>query len=129
MAMAEQLGERNGRPAACLKRSPGPASRPARPARAIAARAPGDALGRRPRTVDRHPDAFIAATGTHVVRPFTGFSLVPSQDDWLGLTGRIQNSQPQRGAVQLDIGSGALIADADGKQLGIAARPHPGQCL
>ena len=47
--------------------------------------------------------------------PFTGFSLVPSQDDWLGLTGRIQNSQPQHGAVQLDIGSGALIADADGK--------------
>ena len=47
--------------------------------------------------------------------PFTGFSLVPSQDDWLGLTGRIQNSQPQHGAVQMDIGSGALIADADGK--------------
>ena len=47
--------------------------------------------------------------------PFTGFSLVPSQDDWLGLTGRIQNSQPQHGSVQLDIGSGALIADADGK--------------
>ncbi|RUQ43159.1 hypothetical protein D8M30_17795, partial [Corynebacterium pseudodiphtheriticum] len=47
--------------------------------------------------------------------PFTGFSLVPSQDDWLGLTGRIQSSQPQHGSVQLDIGSGALIADADGK--------------
>lgn len=44
-----------------------------------------------------------------------GFSLVPSEDDWLGLTGRIQNSQPARGSVQLDIGSGALIADADGK--------------
>jgi predicted exporter len=40
---------------------------------------------------------------------------VPSQDDWLGLTGRIQNSQPQHGSVQLDIGSGALVADADGK--------------
>ena len=47
--------------------------------------------------------------------PFAGFSLVPSQDDWLGLTGRIQNSQPQHGSVQLDIGSGALVADADGK--------------
>jgi predicted exporter len=47
--------------------------------------------------------------------PFNGFSLVPSQDDWLGLTGRIQNSQPQHGAVQLDIGSGALIAEAYGK--------------
>ena len=61
-----------------------------------------------------HPDAFIQQRVQTLFDPFTGFSLVPSQDDWLGLTGRIQNSQPQRGAVQLDIGSGALIADADG---------------
>ncbi|VVO67792.1 MMPL family transporter [Pseudomonas fluorescens] len=62
-----------------------------------------------------HPDAFIQQRVEALFDPFTGFSLVPSQDDWLGLTGRIQNSQPQRGTVQLDIGSGALIADADGK--------------
>jgi len=62
-----------------------------------------------------HPDAFIQQRVQALFDPFTGFSLVPSQDDWLGLTGRIQNSQPQRGTVQLDIGSGALIADADGK--------------
>ncbi|MGP5567966.1 MAG: MMPL domain-containing protein [Pseudomonas helleri] len=62
-----------------------------------------------------HPDAFIQQRVQALFDPFSGFSLVPSQDDWLGLTGRIQNSQPQRGAVQLDIGSGALIADADGK--------------
>ena len=62
-----------------------------------------------------HPDAFIQQRVQALFDPFTGFSLVPSQDDWLGLTGRIQNSQPQRGAVQLDIGSGALVADADGK--------------
>ena len=62
-----------------------------------------------------HPDAFIQQRVQALFDPFTGFSLVPSQDDWLGLTGRIQNSQPQRGAVQLDMGSGALIADADGK--------------
>ncbi|MDL5592698.1 hypothetical protein QS468_08265 [Bacillus subtilis] len=62
-----------------------------------------------------HPDAFIQQRVQVLFDPFTGFSLVPSQDDWLGLTGRIQNSQPQHGAVQLDIGSGALIADADGK--------------
>ncbi|WP_124431206.1 MMPL family transporter [Pseudomonas orientalis] len=61
------------------------------------------------------PDAFIQQRVQSLFDPFTGFSLVPSQDDWLGLTGRIQNSQPQHGAVQLDIGSGALIADADGK--------------
>ncbi|CRL49249.1 MMPL family transporter [Pseudomonas sp. URMO17WK12:I11] len=62
-----------------------------------------------------HPDVFIQQRVQALFDPFTGFSLVPSQDDWLGLTGRIQNSQPQHGAVQLDIGSGALIADADGK--------------
>jgi len=62
-----------------------------------------------------HPDAFIQQRMQALFDPFTGFSLVPSQDDWLGLTGRIQNSQPKHGAVQLDIGSGALVADADGK--------------
>ncbi|MGY2439977.1 MMPL family transporter [Pseudomonas sp. SDO52101_S400] len=62
-----------------------------------------------------HPDALIQQRVQALFDPFTGFSLVPSQDDWLGLTGRIQNNQPQHGAVQLDIGSGTLIADADGK--------------
>ncbi|NVZ79589.1 hypothetical protein HX859_32300 [Pseudomonas gingeri] len=61
------------------------------------------------------PAAFIQQRLQALYDPFTGFSLVPSQDDWLGLTGRIQNSQPQRDAVQLDIGSGALVADADGR--------------
>ncbi|NWB90859.1 MMPL family transporter [Pseudomonas agarici] len=61
------------------------------------------------------PAAFIQQRLQALYDPFAGFDLVPSQDDWLGLTGRIQNSQPQRGAVQLDIGSGALVADADGK--------------
>ncbi|CAI8980923.1 Membrane protein [Pseudomonas sp. IT-P171] len=62
-----------------------------------------------------HPDTFIQQRVQALFDPFTGFSLVPSQDDWLGLAGRIQNSQPQHGSVQLDIGSGALVADADGK--------------
>ncbi|MCL9798599.1 MMPL family transporter [Pseudomonas sp. AKS31] len=62
-----------------------------------------------------HPDVFIQQRVQALFDPFSGFSLVPSQDDWLGLTGRIQNSQPQHGSVQLDIGSGTLIADADGK--------------
>ncbi|MDB6144083.1 MAG: rane protein exporter [Pseudomonas sp.] len=61
------------------------------------------------------PQAFIQQRVQSLFDPFTGFSLVPSQDDWLGLTGRIQNSQPQHGSVQLDIGSGALIANAEGK--------------
>ncbi|WP_434675768.1 MMPL family transporter [Pseudomonas sp. D3-10] len=61
------------------------------------------------------PEAFIQQRVQALFDPFSGFSLVPSQDDWLGLTGRIQNSQPQRGAIELDVGSGALVAEADGK--------------
>lgn len=55
----------------------------------------------------QQPEAFIQQRVQSLFDPFTGFSLVPSQDDWLGLTGRIQNSKPQHGAVQMDIGSGA----------------------
>ena len=61
------------------------------------------------------PQAFIQQRVQALFDPFSGFSLVPNQDDWLGLTGRIQNSQPQRGAIKFDIGSGALVADADGR--------------
>ncbi|WP_210642504.1 MULTISPECIES: hypothetical protein [unclassified Pseudomonas] len=71
------------------------------------------------------PEAFIQQRVQALFDPFSGFSLVPSQDDWLGLTGRIQNSQPQRGAIQLDVGSGALIAEADGKHwVMLRARTH-----
>jgi predicted exporter len=62
-----------------------------------------------------HPEAFIQQRVQNLFDPFGGFSLVPTQEDWLGLTGRIQNGQPMHGSVQLDIGSGALIAKADGK--------------
>jgi predicted exporter len=60
------------------------------------------------------PQAFIQQRVQNLFDPFGGFSLVPSQDDWLGLTGRIQNSMPKHGSVQPDIGSGALIANSDG---------------
>ncbi|WP_205300549.1 MMPL family transporter [Pantoea sp. Ap-967] len=62
-----------------------------------------------------HPDAFIEQRVQSLFDPFAGFSLVPSQDDWLGLTGRIQNSQPKPANVELDTASGALIAQADGQ--------------
>ncbi|POA56947.1 MULTISPECIES: MMPL family transporter [unclassified Pseudomonas] len=61
------------------------------------------------------PRAFIQQRVQSLFDPFAGFTLVPSQDDWLGLTGRIQANQPQHASVQLDIGSGALLAEADGK--------------
>ncbi|MCP3750086.1 MMPL family transporter [Pseudomonas sp. SBB6] len=62
-----------------------------------------------------NPQGFIEQRVQNLYDPFAGFSLVPSQDDWLGLTGRIQNSQPRPAAVQLDTASGALVADADGQ--------------
>ncbi|QBF24716.1 hypothetical protein EXN22_03060 [Pseudomonas tructae] len=60
-----------------------------------------------------NPQGFIEQRVQNLYDPFAGFSLVPSQDDWLGLTGRIQNSQPRPAAVQLDTASGALVAEAD----------------
>lgn len=61
------------------------------------------------------PDAFIEQRVQSLFDPLAGFSLVPSQDDWLGLTRRIQNSQPKPDNVALDTASGALIAEADGQ--------------
>lgn len=60
-----------------------------------------------------NPQGFIKQRVESLYDPFSGVSLVPSQDDWLGLTGRIQNSQPRPAAVQLDTASGALVAEAD----------------
>jgi predicted exporter len=62
-----------------------------------------------------HPQAFIQQRVQSLFDPFSGFSLVPGQDDWLGLTLRIQSGMPRHANVQPDIGSGALIASAEGK--------------
>ncbi len=62
------------------------------------------------------PQRFIEQRVQSLFDPFASFSLVPSQDDWLGLTGRIQNGLPRTGAVQPDLASGALVAEADGQQ-------------
>lgn len=69
------------------------------------------------------PQAFVEQRVQSLYDPFSGFSLVPSQDDWLGLTGRIQNSQPRPASVQLDTASGALLAEADG-QIWVLLRAH-----
>ncbi|RRV09390.1 hypothetical protein EGJ27_06375 [Pseudomonas sp. v388] len=62
-----------------------------------------------------NPQAFIEQRVQTLFDPFAGFSLVPGQDDWLGLTGRIQNGLPKQGSVEPDLSSGALIASADDK--------------
>ena len=61
------------------------------------------------------PKTFIEQRVQTLFDPFAGFSLVPGQDDWLGLTGRIQNGLPKQGSVEPDLASGALIATAEGK--------------
>ncbi|MCD5995081.1 MMPL family transporter [Pseudomonas sp. CDFA 602] len=61
------------------------------------------------------PKAFIDQRVQTLFDPFAGFSLVPGQDDWLGLTVRIQNGLPRQGSVEPDLASGALIATADDK--------------
>ena len=64
--------------------------------------------------LEQDPAAFIQQRLHSLFDPFAGFSLVPAQDDWLGLTARIQNAQPKHGLVQLDMASGALVSEADG---------------
>lgn len=72
-----------------------------------------------------NPHDFIEQRVQSLFDPFAGFSLVPSRDDWLGLTGRIQGSQPRHGAVDMDLTSGALVANADGRNwVLLRARTH-----
>ncbi|MDD0973668.1 MMPL family transporter [Pseudomonas fontis] len=76
-------------------------------------------------TLIAQPHTFIEQRVQRLYDSFAGVSLVPSQEDWLGLTGLIQNSQPRPAAVQLDTASGALIAEADGQQwVLLRARTH-----
>ena len=65
--------------------------------------------------LSERPEAFIEQRVHSLFDPFAGVSLVSSQDDWLGLTGRIQSSQPKPANIELDTASAALIARADGQ--------------
>lgn len=65
--------------------------------------------------LQQQPSAFVAQRVQSLVDPFAGFNLVPSQNDWLGLTGRIQHAQPKPANVELDTANGALIAQAEGR--------------
>lgn len=65
------------------------------------------------RQLEEDPQTFIQQRIQSLFDPFAGFSLVSGDADWLGLAQRVQAGQPQHGAVQLDLGSGALVANAD----------------
>lgn len=62
-----------------------------------------------------NPRGFIEQRVQSLYDPFAGFSLVPSEQDWLGLAGRIQSNPTRPTSVQLDTASGALLAEADGR--------------
>jgi len=61
------------------------------------------------------PQAFIQQRVQSLFDPFAGFSLLPGERDWLGLAARIQANQLPQGALQPDLGSGVLLAEADGR--------------
>ncbi|MEP9318702.1 hypothetical protein ABKS89_16325 [Pseudomonas sp. LABIM340] len=61
------------------------------------------------------PAAFIQQRVEQLFDPFSGFGLLPNDQDWFGLALRIQHHQPLTAKVQLDIGSGALVAEDDGR--------------
>ncbi|MFV3412615.1 MMPL family transporter [Pseudomonas nitroreducens] len=61
------------------------------------------------------PAAFVQQRVEQLFDPFSGFGLLPNDQDWFGLALRIQHHQPLTAKVQLDIGSGALVAEADGR--------------
>ncbi|WP_374439645.1 MMPL family transporter [Pseudomonas panipatensis] len=67
------------------------------------------------RLLSEQPGTFIQQRVEQLFDPFAGFGLVSNEQDWFGLALRIQRHQPLSANLQLDIGSGALLAEADGK--------------
>jgi len=62
------------------------------------------------------PAAFVQQRVEQLFDPFSGFGLLPNDKDWFGLALRIQHHQPLTAKVQLDIGSGALVAEDGGRR-------------
>ena len=69
----------------------------------------------RERLID-NPKAFIEQRVQQLFDPFAGFGLIANQQDWLGLAAAIAQQRPASANVQLDLGSGAFFAEADGLQ-------------
>ncbi|WP_447754050.1 MMPL family transporter [Pseudomonas nicosulfuronedens] len=67
------------------------------------------------RQLTNEPTVFVQQRVEQLFDPFSGFGLLPNDQDWFGLALRIQHHQPLTAKVQLDIGSGALVAEDDGR--------------
>ena len=59
------------------------------------------------------PDAFIQQRAQQLFDPFAGFGLLPSEQDWLGLGLRAQQTLNPGSRIQADLGSGALLLQDD----------------
>lgn len=60
------------------------------------------------------PDAFIEQRAAALFDPFASFSLLPPEQDWLGLGARAQQALNFGGRVQPDLASGALLVSEPG---------------
>lgn len=70
------------------------------------------------RQLIEQPEAFIAERLQTLFDPFSGASLVPVEQDWLGLAQRIQTHPPQRSRVLMSPG-GALHLEHAGQTWGL----------
>lgn len=60
------------------------------------------------------PDAFIQQRAAQLFDTFAGFSLLPPEQDWLGLGSRAQQALNPNSRIQADLGSGALLLEEPG---------------
>ena len=60
------------------------------------------------------PAAFVQQRAAQLFDTFAGFSLLPPEQDWLGLGARAQQALNPGSRIQADLGSGALLLDEPG---------------
>ncbi|MDH0893675.1 MULTISPECIES: hypothetical protein [unclassified Pseudomonas] len=60
------------------------------------------------------PDAFVEQRAQQLFDTFSGFGLLPTEQDWLGLGLRAQQTLNPGSRIQADLGSGALLLQEPG---------------
>jgi len=60
------------------------------------------------------PESFIQQRAGQLFDTFASFSLLPIEQDWLGLGGRAQQALSPHSKIQTDLGSGALLVEDQG---------------
>ncbi|WP_211091334.1 MMPL family transporter [Pseudothauera rhizosphaerae] len=61
------------------------------------------------------PAVYAAQRAAELVDPFASAGILPLQDDFLGLGGRIEHALQPTGALRVDLASNTLQADGDGR--------------